>query len=89
MFHVALLINIFTLICKPGIIYGYGDLKEYQDLPSTQLDGKDSNSYYYFYDLELENGAYLYVSNQKDTVWFYVENNVYLPDNQEFIDIDK
>lgn len=84
-----LLLNFFTFICKPGIIYGYGDLKEYQNLPSIELQSPNKSEYYFFDSVELENGAYLYVSNEMDSVWFYVEQEVYLPDNQEFIDVNK
>lgn len=54
---------IFSVICKPGIIYEadgtitemYGDKKEY-----------------YYYDLDYPDGTYLYVSLSKDSCFFLV-----------------
>jgi len=79
---------IFTVLCKPGTIYEYGDTVG-SELPSTELQGS-SNSEYYYFDLEYEDGVYLYSSNQRDSVWFYIEGKeVYYDDlgskkNQEF-----
>ena len=65
---------VFTVFCRPGVIYEYGDTKQYQGYPSTELEGGNSKKYS-FYELEYPSGAYLYVSNKQDTVWFYVEGD--------------
>jgi len=77
-----ILLNSFTLHCKPGFIYsipwgGY-------DTTETELEGV-STEYYFYWEMDsiLESGSYLYVSNKKDSVWFYVEssNAYYIYDN--------
>lgn len=69
---------LFTVICKSGIIYEY-------DGTITELYGKNKNEYY-FYELEYPSGAYLYVSNSKDSVWFGIEGNeiFFDSDSEEF-----
>lgn len=83
-----LAIFLFSVLCKPGTIYEMQD-PEYQDAPSTQLQGPKDSEYYYF-DLEYESGVYLYISNQKDSVWFYIEGKEFYYDsesekNEEFV----
>lgn len=63
-------IFLFTVLCKPGFIYEVAE--DYSQNPSTELQGSSDSEYYYF-NLEHEDGVYLYVSNLRDTVWFYVE----------------
>ena len=65
------LIILFTFLCKPGFIYEIAE--DYSENPSTELQGNSDKEYYYFEDMEFESGVYLYVSNKKDTVWFYIE----------------
>jgi hypothetical protein len=48
---------------------------------------------YYYYELDYEDGTYLYVSILKDSVWFSVNKDevyyeLYKPSNEEF-DIKK
>jgi len=75
-----LFLFLFTVLCKPGTIYEY-------DGTITEVWGNDKKEYYY-YNLEYPNGTYLYVSYEKDSVWFLIENNFeYLydtPKNEEF-----
>jgi len=66
-----ILIFLFTFLCKPGFIYEIAE--DYSENPSTELQGSSDKEYYYFEDISLDSGVYLYVSNKKDTVWFYIE----------------
>ena len=66
-----ILIFLFTFLCKPGFIYEIAE--DYSENPSTELQGSSDKEYYYFEDIPLDSGVYLYVSNKKDTVWFYIE----------------
>lgn len=71
---------VFTVLCKPGVIYQLGEIQ-------TELAADEGDSYYYFYNIDLEDGAYLYVSNyEKDSVWFLIENSEieYLFPKQKF-----
>ena len=78
-----LLIFLFIFLCKPGFIYEIAE--DYSENPSTELQGSSDNEYYYFEDMEFESGVYLYVSNKKDTVWFYIEGKSLYYDTQDSI----
>ena len=62
-----------------------GHLLHLQIIHLIQLYGQNKNEYYY-YDLEYPSGAYLYVSNSKDSVWFGIEGNeiFFETDSEEF-----
>lgn len=71
---------IFTVLCKPGFVYNY-------DGQFMELSG-DKKEYYY-YELDYEDGTYLYVSILKDSVYFSVSGDevyyeLYKPSNEEF-----
>lgn len=71
---------IFTVLCKPGSIYNY-------DGQFMELSG-DKREYYY-YELDYEDGTYLYVSYFKDSVYFSIYDKeiyyeLYKPSNEEF-----
>lgn len=64
------LLFIFTVVCKPGSIYD-NNLEKV-----TELQDPDGTSdYFYFNDIELEEGVYLYVSKHQDSVFFLIEGN--------------
>ena len=56
---------IFTVICKPGMIYEADDT-------ITEMAG-DKYEYYYF-ELDYPDGTYLYVSTLKDSCFFIVSD---------------
>ena len=56
---------LFTIICKHGLLV-CGDGVE------TSFIGSE-NTYYYYYDVEMEDGAYCFITLSKDTTWFYIE----------------
>lgn len=75
---------IFTVMCKPGSIYTYDG--NFMELAGDKYE-------YYYYELDYEDGTYLYVSTLKDSVWFSVSGNQIdydfnKPSNEEF-DLNK
>lgn len=85
----TLIFLLFTLFCKSGVIYDYPEVG--YDPSIFELQGFNNKEYYFFEDIEMEDGAYLYISNEKDSVWFYVhDNNAYYvfeedKSNEEFL----
>lgn len=55
---------IFTVICLKGTIW---------EIDGTSTDLLEDGEYV----LEYENGSYLYTSENKDSVFFYIENDFY------------
>lgn len=75
---------IFTVLCKPGSIYNYDG--QFMELSGDKYE-------YYYYELDYEDGTYLYVSTLRDSVWFGVNGSevyyeLYKPSNEEF-DLNK
>ena len=61
----------FTVICKPGGIYD----NEMEQVVDLQYFEKTKETFY-FEDIELESGVYLYLSqDREDSVFFLIEGD--------------